>query len=106
LKRINSETSEGIPPLLDEEEEVRLHGEAVIATLPEEEEEEMSLSDDDGPELPAPQALPGQVLRPTQRIYCDDTTKFCQVRCKICQKLMAYDGILGKDSMKVSVRIF
>ncbi len=86
----------------EEDEEVRLPGEAVTAAPLEDAEEEdggeMSLSEDEEVETAEGAAAAAVVGggRAAQRIYCDDTTKFCQVRCKLCSKLMAYDGILGE----------
>ncbi len=76
-----------------------LPGEAVTAMLEDEENEEdedIILSEDESADG-AGELVEGAEAgtRGPQRIYCDDTTKFCQVRCKLCEKLMAYDGILG-----------
>ena len=93
---------------------MRLQGEAITA-LPlqddDDDEEEMSLSDDEeavaaGSVLLPPPGETGQIVRggAAQRIYCDDTTKFCQVRCKLCDKLMAYDGILGRFCNSILIK--
>ncbi len=110
LKRIDADTELHVVEQEEEEEvetdqedeEVRLPGEAVTAAPLEDAEEEdggdMSLSEDE--EVEAAPAAGAAGVRAAQRIYCDDTTKFCQVRCKLCSKLMAYDGILGECSLQ------
>ncbi len=119
LKRIDADTDlhvveqEEEEETEEEDEEVQLPGEAVTAAPLEDAEEEdggdMSLSEDEEVETAPSAAAAGG--RAAQRIYCDDTTKFCQVRCKLCSKLMAYDGILGECSLQcfeldpVSIRL-
>jgi hypothetical protein len=102
LKRIHDSDQTTPPPNNgddDGDEEMTLPGEAVTAMLEDEENEEdedIILSEDESADG-AGELVEGAEAgtRGPQRIYCDDTTKFCQVRCKLCEKLMAYDGILG-----------